>query len=279
MTRIAYRLGALFLLALAGLGQAAAQGAELVVIETPRGVKQRFAVTAPAEPVASVILFTGGGGELELSSPTEMKRGAQSFLVRVRDKFVVHNVMVALMDTPADRPGGMDGTFRTGNAHAGDIGAVAAYLKQVADVPVWLVGTSMGTLSAAWGAIAADNVDGLVLTSTVTRARAQWKFAQTHSDGVASLPLEDVTVPTLIVVHAEDACDLSSADGTEKLKKRLGNAKALDVVTLKGDVPAGTEQPCGSRSAHGFSGVDADAVEAIAKFIKANGPAAEPEKQ
>ena len=277
--RILARLGTLMVLALTGLAQAAAQGAELVVIETPRGVKQRFAVTAPAEPVASVILFTGGGGELELSSPTEMKRGAQSFLVRVRDKLVAHNVMVALMDTPADRPGGMDVSFRTGNAHAGDIGAVAAFLKLQADVPVWLVGTNMGTISAAWAAIAADNVDGLVLTSTITRPKAGSKTAEKLSDGVASLQLEDITVPTLIVSHADDACDLSPADGTEKLKKRLGNAKAVDVVTLKGSAPAGTEQPCGSRSAHGFSGVDAEAVDAIAKFIKANSPAAEPEKQ
>ena len=277
--RILARLGTLMVLALTGLAQAAAQGAELVVVDTPRGVKQRFAVTAPAEPVASVILFTGGGGELDLSSPTEMKRGAQSFLVRVRDKLVAHNVMVALMDTPADRPGGMDVSFRMGNAHAGDIGAVAAFLKLQADVPVWLVGTNMGTISAAWGAIAADNVDGLVLTSTITRPKAGSKTAEKLSDGVASLPLEDVTVPTLIMSHADDACDLSPAEGTEKLKKRLSNAKALDVVTLKGDVPAGTEQPCGARSAHGFSGVDADAVEAIAKFIKANSPAAEPEKQ
>jgi hypothetical protein len=269
--RIVPRLGALFLLALANMAPAAAQDSDLAVITTPRGVKQRFVVTAPAEPVASVILFAGGSGELGLESVTEMKRGAQSFLVRSRDKLVSHNLMVALMDVPADRPGGMDASFRIGNAHAGDIGAVAAFLKQMADVPVWLVGTSTGTFSAAWGAIAADNVDGLVLTSTVTRARAQWKLAQTHGDGVASLALEDVTVPTLILSHAEDACELSPAEGIDKLKAKLANAKTVDVVLLKGSEPVEAQQPCGSRSAHGLHGVDAEAVDAIAKFIKANG--------
>jgi hypothetical protein len=276
--RIILRLGTVALMALANLAPVAAQDSDLAVINTPRGVKQRFAVTAPAEPVASLILFTGGGGELELSSPTEMKRGAQSFLVRVRDKLVAHNMMVALMDTPADRQGGMDVTFRIGNAHAGDIGAVAAFLKQMADVPVWLVGTNMGTLSAAWGAIAADNVDGLVLTSTITRPKAGSKTAEKLSDGVASLQLEDITVPTLVLSHADDACDLSPAEGTEKLKARLGNAKTVDVALIKGGEPAGTEQQCGSRSPHGFAGVEAEAVDAIATFIKANSPAPAPEK-
>jgi pimeloyl-ACP methyl ester carboxylesterase len=273
------RLGLVLAVAmLASTEQAAAQGAEVALIDTPRGIKLRFAVTAPAEPVASVILFAGGTGELGLQSPTEMKRGAQSFLVRSRDKFVAHNLMVALVDVPADRPGGMDVAFRTGSAHAGDTGAVASYLKQIADVPVWLVGTSMGTFSAAWGAIASDNIDGLVLTSTVTRPKAGSKSAEKLADGVASLQLEDVTMPTLIVSHAEDSCDLSPADGADRLKKRLGNAKTLDVVVIQGSEPAGTGQPCGWRSAHGFGGADAEAVEAIAKFIKANNPAPAPEK-
>ena len=49
----------------------------------------------------------------------------------------------------------MNGMFRMSGQHAGDISAVAAHLKKQADLPVWLVGTSMGTFSAAGGAIAA----------------------------------------------------------------------------------------------------------------------------
>ena len=64
--------------------------------------------------------------------------------------------------------------------HASDIGAMAAYLKKQAAVPVWLVGTSMGTFSAAGGAIAAEDVDGLVLTSTITRSAPDWKIARSH---------------------------------------------------------------------------------------------------
>ena len=80
-------------------------------------------------------------------------------------------------------------------AHADDIGAVAARLRAEASVPVWLIGTSMGTFSAAGGAIGARGIDGLVLTSTITRAKPNWKIAASHPNGVASMALPRATVP------------------------------------------------------------------------------------
>ena len=107
-----------------------------------------------------------------------MKWGAEGFLVRSRDKFADHNFMVAVVDAPSDQQQGMNPMFRMSGAHAGDIGAVAAYLKEQADVPVWLVGTSMGTFSAARAAIAAKGIDGLVLTSTITRPTPESTLAK-----------------------------------------------------------------------------------------------------
>lgn len=265
------RLSRLFapLLVLALITPAAAQQAELVSILTPRGVAQPFILIEPEDPVAAVILLVGGHGALGLKSPTEMDWGEHSFLVRTREKFAAQKLIVALVDAPSDREDGMDAAFRMGNAHAGDIDAVGGYLKQLADVPVWAVGTSTGTWSAAWNAIAADNIDGLVLTSTITKPRPHWKLAQTHPDGVASLPLDEVLLPTLIVAHAEDTCDITPPDGASKLRDRLTNAQPVEVVMLKGGEPTQSE-PCDAMSRHGFLGVEDAAVDAVVKFIKAN---------
>ena len=260
----------LLLVALATAMPVCAQEADLVSIDTPRGVKQSFVLIEPEGALASVILLPGGHGALGLKSPTEMEWGERSFLVRSREKFASHKLIVALVDAPSDRQeDGMDSGFRMGNAHAGDIGAVAGYLKQLADVPVWVVGTSTGTWSAAWSAIAADNVDGLVLTSTITRPRSHWKLAQTHPDGVASLPLEEVTLPTLIVSHADDTCDITPPDGAAKLRNRLQNAKPVDVVMLKGGEPTSRKRakPCPGMAS---LGIEDEAIDAIAKFIAAN---------
>ena len=252
----------------AGLAQAE-DAQTLVSIRTPRGAKQAFILIKPEKPVASVILFAGGHGALRLRSASSMGWGAGNFLVRTRDKFAAHNLLVAVVDAPSDRQTGMNAIFRMSPAHAQDIGAVAAHLKAQAPVPVWLVGTSMGTFSAAGGAIAARNVDGLVLTSTITRSQPFWKIARSHRHGVASMPLQRVTVPTLIVSHTKDGCDITPAADAPKLRKGLAKAKPVEVVLLSGgDRPR--SEPCQAMSQHGFLGIEADAVNAIAKFIKAN---------
>ncbi len=247
-----------------------ATNSSLVSIETPRGAKQAFILMKPDNPVASVVLFAGGHGALGLKTASSMTWGAGNFLVRTRAMFAAHGFMVAVVDSPSDRQQRMNAIFRMSRAHATDIGAVAAYLKQQADAPVWLVGTSMGTFSAAGGAIAAKNVDGMVLSSTITRAKPHWKIADSHRDGVASMALGQITVPALIVSHRKDGCNITPAADAPKLSGRLKKARRVETVLIDGGDPPISE-PCQAKSQHGFLGVESKAVDAIAQFIKANG--------
>lgn len=263
------RLGmCLMALALATGAQSPARAAEptLVFVTTPRGVKQSYLLIKPEKPVATVVLFAGGHGALGLMSATRMKWGAGNFLVRSRDLFVKHGFMVAVMDAPPDHAQGMNAEYRMSAAHSGDIGAVVTDLKARAPVPVWLVGTSMGTFSAARGAIAPTSATGLVLTSTITRAKPQWRIAQSHANGVASMPLAKVALPTLILSHKMDACDITPAGDAPKLQHALSNAKAVEIVQLTGGSPPQSE-PCEARSQHGYLGIEDKAVDAIAAFI------------
>ena len=225
-----FRLGFVLATLLADISGAAQVGTPtLVSIQTPRGATQAFILIKVDNPVASVILFTGGYGALGLKSASSMKWGSEGFLVRSRDKFADHDFMVAVVDAPSDQQQGMAPMFRMSGAHAGDIGALAAYLKKQESVPVWLVGTSMGTFSAARGAIATKGIDGLVLTSTITRAMPEWTLA----------------------------------------KKRLIKANKVEVVWLDGDDPPQSD-PCGAKAPHDYFGMEANAVNTIAKFITDN---------
>jgi pimeloyl-ACP methyl ester carboxylesterase len=269
LRKILRALASVALLA-AAAGSAYAADPSLVSIQTPRGVKQAFILISPSEkPTASVILFAGGHGALGLTSATSMKWGAGNFLVRSRDKFTARGFAVAVVDAPSDRQKGMNAIFRMSGAHAGDIAAVAAYLKQRVGTPVWLVGTSMGTFSAADGAIGAGNVDGLVLTSTITRAKPDWKIARSHKDGVASMALSRIAVPTLIVSHRKDGCDVTPAVDAPKLSGRLTKARKVEVALLDGGAPP-VSAPCEAKSQHGFLGIETEAVDTIAKFIRTN---------
>ena len=248
-----------------------AQSTDFVSLQTPRGTKQAFILIKPQKPVATVILFAGGHGALRLQSARSMAWGSKNFLVRVRDKFAAQGFMVAVVDAPSDQQSarGMNAIFRMSPAHAQDIGATVAYLKKQADVPVWLVGTSMGTFSAAGGGIGLKSIQGIVLTSTITRAHPNWNIRQSHPNGVASMRLSAITVPTLILSHRHDGCDITPAADASKLTKALSAAKKVDVVLLDGGDPP-RSKPCEAQSQHGFLGIEDQAVSRIAAFIKAN---------
>ncbi len=214
-----------------------------------------------------MILFAGGHGALGLKSASDMKWGKGNFLVRTRDRFAAHNLMVAVIDAPSDEQDGMNAIFRMSKAHADDIDAVAAYLKKEAAIPVWVVGTSMGTFSAARGAIGTRNVDGVVLTSTVTRSKPDWKIAASHPNGVASMPLPEVTVPALVMSHRKDGCAITPAADAQKLAARLSRARKTEIVILDGGDPPQSD-PCEAKSQHGYLGIEGKAVDSIAQFIK-----------
>ena len=245
-----------------------ARASDLVSLKTPRGATQQFLLLKPVSPKAAVILFAGGHGALKLQAGGGMQWGDGNFLVRTRDRLLAAGLMVAVMDAPSDQQIGMAATFRMSQEHAQDIGAVVAHLKKQANIPVWLVGTSMGTFSAARGALGPVPIDGLVLTSTITRAKPNWNIAASHKDGVASMPLNRIAVPTLIVSHKNDGCDITPASDAAKLKRGLSGSPKVEVALLEGGLPAKSE-PCLAKSEHGFFGIEDRAVQTIASFIKA----------
>jgi pimeloyl-ACP methyl ester carboxylesterase len=184
--------------------------------------------------------------------------------VRNRGRFAGHGLLVAVIDTPSDRPDGLDG-FRATAAHADDVRAVIAALRAEAAVPVWLVGTSMGTVSAASATARLAGTagpDGLVLTSTVTRQGRE------RPESVGDVRLKDIRVPTLVVHHRDDACRSTPYADTPGLVRELGSARRELLTFTGGDPPQ--SGPCDARAADGYFGLDAEVVAAFATWITAN---------
>lgn len=240
----------------------------LVDVASPRGVSQKFLLIKPDTPVAAVVLFAGGKGTLKLSKGlfggVSITWGKKNFLVRTRDKFAAHDLMVALVDAPSDYldKKGMLGGFRSSDDHVEDIDAVIAKLREIADVPVWLVGTSRGTESVATIAIASQQKpEGLVLTSSMTAS-------DTKGDSVLDKALSEIRIPTLITHHEEDGCAKTRPEGVALIRDGLINAPVVELKMFSG----GAEQsnPCKGMSKHGYLGIEDLVVDAIVAFIKAN---------
>ncbi|MEK6716445.1 MAG: alpha/beta hydrolase, partial [candidate division NC10 bacterium] len=77
---------------------------ELQTIATRPGVTQPFLLVKPDRPpVASVILFAGGNGQLALSAWATGGGKRGNFLVRSRALFAERGFLAAVVDAPSDR--------------------------------------------------------------------------------------------------------------------------------------------------------------------------------
>lgn len=241
---------------------------ELVTLNTRSDIEQKFILIKPTTPVASVILFAGGSGTLDLSSfsddPTINKR-KNNFLVRTRELFESHGFLVAVVDAPSDHSSkkGMSGGFRDSVEHVEDIDHVIRYLRKIADVPVWMVGTSRGTESATNIAInSSEKVAGLILTASMSVPNAK-------GTPVTDMDLDRIIIPTLIVAHSKDGCWVTPPEGAKEIAEGLINSRKVEVKMFSGgDTPI--SKPCKGRSYHGFLGIEDEVVSFIADFIKSN---------
>lgn len=257
-------LGFALLLAAALPVPAAALDEEVRTVPARPGVTESFLLLRPAgPPVASVILFAGGDGNLALG-PSGLGQLQGNFLVRTRGRWVREGFLVAILDTPSDHPRGL-WNFRTTREHAADLKHAIAAVRDLTRAPVWLVGTSMGTLSAATGAarIGDGGPDGIVLTSSVTVTSRMSYETVVHGG------LEDIRVPVLVVHHRDDACPSSPYSGAEAMVKALTRAPAKELLTFEGGRPA-ISSPCEAKAAHGYLGIEPQVVSAIAAWIRAH---------
>jgi hypothetical protein len=244
-------------------GALAAQ--EIGSVPTRPGVTVRVMLVPPAgEPSATLLMFPGGLGNNHFRESDGRVVPGGNFLVRTAKPFAARGILVAVIDAPSDQPQGMDNAFRMGKAHAEDVTKVLAMLEARTPAPIYLAGTSRGSLSiAALGPSIKDpNVKGLVLTTSLGNTGRGRNRATTVFDA----PLKQIKLPVLVVHHREDACWASSFGATTGIPAALSGSAKVDFVAVSGGDPPRSE-PCEAFSAHGFVGRELLVVGVIADWI------------
>jgi hypothetical protein len=244
---------------------------EIVTLQTHGNTTMRYAFASPPQAKATVILLAGGGGHLNLDDKGCPRALTGNSLVRSIPHFHALGFATALVDAPSNYPGedGLGG-FRIAADHADDLGKVITDMRARAKAPVWLIGTSRGSISAANAAARLAGpaaADGVVLTSALmfgNRGQKAW-VAQTLFD----VALESIRLPVLVVGHAEDKCLRSPPGEMERITARTNGARE-QVVTVTGG-PGRSGPPslaaCEGRSPHGFADQEAEVAAGIARFI------------
>jgi pimeloyl-ACP methyl ester carboxylesterase len=245
MTRIVPLIALLLALAPAAWGEER--------IELPAGPQTTQAVLydAVANPVASVILMIGGDGDFAHMPGV--------FLLRVRQRFVAAHMSVAVPDTPSDHPGGFGPLFRLGGDHTEALATIAFFLKKKSPAPVWLVGHSNGTISAASAAqrLGPDVVAGVVLSSSV------WL------GGLEQAPTRYIMSPVLLVHNRNDACPASPFALAEASLSSFVLAPKKKFVAVTG--PNDGKDRCGAETAHDFYDAEDKAVPPMLGWILSGG--------
>ena len=244
----------------------AAPRTEVIDIPTRAGVTVRTQVITPEHPRATLVLLAGGHGGLQLSAQGAPTWGAGNFVVRIRDKLADRGLVVALVDAPSDRqqPPFLGG-WRQTPEHAQDLSAVMAWLRHQSPLPVWLVGTSRGTQSAAFVATElppGTGPDGLVLTATILR--------DDKGRAVPRMPLERLRMPVLVLHHEADACSHCPASELPSLMQGLSASPRTELSVLRGGNDRG--DPCEAAAHHGFNGLDGEAANLIADWVLQSPP-------
>jgi hypothetical protein len=230
----------------------AAWSQQRIDVPSRAGVTEPVYVYAAANPVASVVLFPGARGLVGSIYKNN------NFLIRVAGQFAAAGITAAVADTPSDHAYGMDPTFRASEAQAADAAAIVAFLHGRAAVPVWLIGTSIGTVSAANAAVrlGPPRIAGVVLTSSV------W------TGGMGIVPISTLRVPVLIVHNRDDGCRSSPFAEAAPAFATLTAAPARQLIAVAGGSLRGS--PCEALSPHGYYGIEDQVVPPIIAWIKAH---------
>jgi hypothetical protein len=229
----------------------------LITLPTRPGVTVSYWFMPRAGANATVVLLPGGAGGMGMRDGQPQ---SGNFLVRSRELFAAAGFNVVIVGRPSD-VADMDTAFRASAVHIEDLRRVIDDVRARAPEPLWLVGTSRGTVSAAAAAIniGPPALAGVVLTSSITAYRLK--------GAVPTQALADVRVPVLLVHHEQDACRSCAPHEVPAILSGLTHAPVKKLVWARGGEGVRGD-PCEAFHWHGFVGIEATTVQAIVSWLR-----------
>lgn len=205
------------------------------------GGAQAALIKPSGAPKGSIILLAGGDGLLNIGPNGSIGSLKGNQLVRTRHAYAAQGLAVLVPDANVN------------------VAAAVKYMAAIAK-PVTLAGTSRGTQRAAEGIAAGARPDALVLTSGFLSPQSGEGVNRHVIRLVGGSP--GILPRTLVVHHRHDGCHFTLPSGVQPFLD-WSKGKAT-VVWLDGGNDSG--DPCQAGGHHGFSGLDAQVVSAVANF-------------
>ena len=184
-----------------------------------------------------------------------------NFLIRSRRFLVDESVVSLIVDCQSESGDYCAGNYQASKQRQEDVDQLISEVKK--RVPsiteVWLVGTSMGTISSSFMPIHnATAYAGAIHTASITEPYARGSYRE-----LGGFDYKKSKIPQFFIHHSGDPCALTTYSGAKSITEKYGAA----LVTVSGGT--GFQGPaCAAFTEHGFRGKEKEVMNAITAIIK-----------
>ncbi|MHB8284538.1 MAG: alpha/beta hydrolase [Caulobacteraceae bacterium] len=241
--------------------EAPAAAGERVFDLPTNGQTQRVLYLAPERPIGVVVMLPGGAGDVGLKRDGDVRHD-NNFVVRTRSLWAAKGYAVLI-------PNALDHAnlrgLRSSPAYAALVGELVAYAHIQAPGPVYLVGTSQGSIAAMNGAAHASpgSIAGVVLTESVS------VMGGSHETVFDADPA-DVRVPALVVANSDDQCNVAPPSDAPRIAAAMSRSPDVKILRVSGGIDRSAKL-CGSLTAHGYYGIEPQVVGGITDWMATHG--------
>lgn len=224
------------------------------------GETVRVLSTAPDRPRGIIVMLPGGAGDVGLEENGGIRHG-DNFVVRTRGLWNRRGFAVLIPDTidHANLRG-----HRSSLTYARVVAQLIALAHQQGTEPVFLLGTSQGSIAAVNGAAhaRAGSIAGVVLTESVSVMGGS-------RETVFSADPQAIRAPVLVVANRDDRCNVAPPQAAQRIADAMTGSRDVHVLMVAGGATR-SKKACGSLTPHGYYGIEDRVVDAISQWLDAH---------
>lgn len=231
----------------------------VMTIPLRAGGAVRATFSSPDRPRAILIMFPGGTGDIGLQQDGHIRHG-NNFVVRTRGTWNRLGYAVLIPDTVNHLT--LRGQRRSAQ-YARLVEDIIAFVHRENSAPIFLVGTSQGTIAAVNAAAhaAPRDIAGIVLTESVSvMGGSQETVFNAHP--------EKVQAPVLVVANHDDRCNVAPPQDAERIGAAMTSSHEVNVLRVAGGITR-SEKNCASLTPHGYFGIEAEVITRISSWLDA----------
>lgn len=237
--------------------QDAVPGERVFDLPLRNGDHQRVLYAAPANPKAVIVMLPGGAGDVGIERNGDLRHD-ENFVVRTRSLWVSRGYAVLIPDSVnGDNLRGL----RSSPTYAALVADLVGFAHTKSSGPVFLLGTSQGSIAAMNGAahLSPKQLAGVVLTESVSRQGGS------HETVFQADP-QDVRVPALVVANHDDQCAVAPPEDAPHIAAAMSHSPQVRVLYVSGGTDR-SHKACGSLTPHGYDGIEQNVVGQIADWM------------